>query len=136
MNIQITHFKSQSFLHYFKQRNQTLIFEFERFPLLFDFSASLNFLKFDVTSKVWPFESESFDFVFSCLVLEHLPGAGIGSNKIHVTPLQYSVTFLVLLMVFNYIFDTGHLYLFNYFCAIVFVIVIEYFLQYSVLMAF
>jgi len=74
MNIQITHFKSQSFLHYFKQRNQTLIFEFERFPLLFDFSASLNFLKFDVTSKVWPFESESFDFVFSCLVLEHLPG--------------------------------------------------------------
>ena len=28
----------------------------------------------------------------------------IGSNGIHVTPLQYSVTFLVLLAVFNYNF--------------------------------
>jgi len=29
----------------------------------------------------------------------------IGSNKIHVTQFLYSVTFLVLLAVFNYIFD-------------------------------
>ncbi len=55
--------------------------------------------------------------------------ADIGSNEIHVTPLQYSVTFWALLMVFKYICDTALMYLINYFLTIVFVFVIEYSLQ-------
>jgi hypothetical protein len=38
-----------------------------------------------------------------------------GSNEIHVTTLQYSVTFLVLSVVFNYISDIVLMYLFNNF---------------------
>ena len=34
---------------------------------------SINFLKLDVISRPWPFDNESFDFVFGCLVLEHIP---------------------------------------------------------------
>ena len=56
-----------------------------------------------------------------------------GSNEIHVTALQYSVTFLVLLMVFKYNFDTVLLDLVRYFWATVAVFVIDYFLQLSVI---
>ena len=62
--------------------------------------------------------------------------ADFGSNEIHVTPLQYSVTFLVLLVVFDYISDRGPKYLFSYFGAMVIVFVIDYILQDSVLKVF
>jgi hypothetical protein len=38
-----------------------------------------------------------------------------GSNEIHVTPLQYSVTFLVLSGVSNYNYGIVLMYLFSYF---------------------
>ena len=49
-----------------------------------------------------------------------------GSNEIHVTLLQYSVTILVLLTVFSYIVDKVILEIFKYFFETKLVIVINY----------
>ena len=62
--------------------------------------------------------------------------ADIGSNGIHVTPLQNSVTFLVILVVFNYIFDKAIRDGFKYCFGTKLVIVIDYILQLSVLTLF
>ena len=52
-----------------------------------------------------------------------------GSNGLHVTPLQYSVTFWVLLKVFNYIYESVFTPVFTYILAVILVIVTDYILK-------